>query len=827
MARILETLPDDTPVGLVTYSDAVEVHELQGPLGAQLWRIPISLAVAEAPEIHAMLGIAPHHTAAEPSVPAHQLAQDAGWQEQLATASAFGVQAHPGGYEGLRGGEQGTLGKFDGPPGAPIGSVPDAGPPNFGAPPPGAGPPSTGGFPPPQQMPTGYAPLHSFQPSAAGDQSGHPPLPAGYHVQHSPHASRPHATDAGPGAPPHDGPTCTVAAECSREAARTRFFRRAKDFDIYQAMEARKMACVTAVTAEPGAVAPGPAGPGAEVLGAAGPGSAGPVGTTPPGSRGGWGQPQPGPPRRRLAATAAAAAAAAMQAGVEAGAEEGKRAARCTGSALGAAVSLLDACISDAARVLLFTGGPSVGGDGAIVGPELIEPLRSHRDIQEGAKAAARQRVARHYDKIAERAAERGHAIDLICCSLEETGLHEMSSCAERTGGVALLAETFGAPHLIDSLSRLFARDPRGGLQLGYGACVQLRTTRECGGVKLLCGSGGSDRRAAPVVQAAEAGDSRTFSWRVGALNCHTCAALTLERGDDTLGGPREWHLIQLATSYKDAAGARRTRVTTLRLPRLMQPVPARQLLPALDQQAAAALLVRQVVERAAHGAAPSDMIKTIDRQLIKIMRALCDFRPGDPATVMLPPQAAQLPGLIFNLRRCPAVRTTGLSPDETAYFRLLASSLSVFATLVLVQPTLVAYALGSPPQPIPLEPAAMAPDRTLLLDTFLQVYPCARRALSCAMSPKSAGGHCQRDRPVSHPHPAPVLTPPAPSPPRSLSATARTSPHGAPRLTLPGTSSLVRSSPAHAMRAPRLPRADSRHPSSLSVNNTRRRHVI
>ena len=42
------------------------------------------------------------------------------------------------------------------------------------------------------------------------------------------------------------------------------------------------------------------------------------------------------------------------------------------------------------------------------------------------------------YKRIAERATQRGHAIDLIAASLEETGLYEMASCVRRTGGVAL-----------------------------------------------------------------------------------------------------------------------------------------------------------------------------------------------------------------------------------------------------------------------------------------------------------------------------------------------------------------------------------------------------
>ena len=119
---------------------------------------------------------------------------------------------------------------------------------------------------------------------------------------------------------------------------------------------------------------------------------------------------------------------------------------------------------------------------------------------------------------------------------------------------------------------------------------------------------------------------------------------------------------------------------TRLRVPRLAQSTPTAHLLPAFDQLAAAAMAVRIAVHEAEGGATPSDLLGAIDRALIRSMRGLCTFQKGDPASVVLPPHAAQLPGLVFHLRRSPAVRTSGFSPDETAYFRQLVSSLSVLS---------------------------------------------------------------------------------------------------------------------------------------------------
>lgn len=305
-----------------------------------------------------------------------------------------------------------------------------------------------------------------------------------------------------------------------------------------------------------------------------------------------------------------------------------------------------------------------------------------------------------------------------------QTGLHEMLSCVQQSGGVALQAETFGASHLQASLARLLRTDEDGQLMLAYRASLELRTSKECESVELL-GGGESEGGEGEGVAMTEAGDARTFKWKVGALGSHYTAAVAMRRGKETLSNQRDSTLVQLTTTYKHATGATRMRVSTLRLPKPPQKLPVQQLLPGFDQQAAAALLVRQTVKEAAGGAPPPELLQKIDRGLIKTMRALCEYQKGEPSSVSLPPQAGQLPGLVFHLRRSPAVRTTAVSPDETAYFRQLVASLSVFATLVLVQPTLVAYERGRAPAALPLDPAAMVPDRSLILDTFLQVLLC------------------------------------------------------------------------------------------------------
>jgi protein transport protein SEC23 len=304
--------------------------------------------------------------------------------------------------------------------------------------------------------------------------------------------------------------------------------------------------------------------------------------------------------RSSIAEAVAAAAAEAARSD----AYKGRRAPRCTGSAIAMATSLLEACSLDAgARAVVFSGGPAVGGSGEVVSADLAVPLRAHHDLQSKADASRLKKVTKHYTCLADRCCAGGFAIDLVCASLEQTGLWEMRSCVQRSGGHVLQAETFGAPHLRTSIGRLLALDENQELDLGYGATIEVRTSRECESIQLLSpgasagGSGGGQ-----VVDSSEVGDARSFSWPAGAISSHTCPSFVMKRSTEDLPGPRGTHYIQLSTSYRHASGGRRCRITTLRLPRATRPVSMREMLPAFDQQAAAALLVRLACHQAEQG---------------------------------------------------------------------------------------------------------------------------------------------------------------------------------------------------------------------------------
>lgn len=717
----LQGVSPDTPVGLVTYGEAVEVHELGCASRHRIWHLPHDVAELSLSDFKGLLGFPEDLDTAS----ANAAPDDAAGSADHLPYGAPGYLNAPGpqGHFGLQRPPQGYASGPQHP------GLPGAGAPGFMGGPPGYGPPlggALGGIPghPGHSYPSGglgmpYRPEQSWQgidqPKQGGSQSA----------------------------------AAAAAVEDLRGNA-ARFFVPAGEFDLSSALKAR----ASAYSARK-AVAPPPSPPSEQHEPRSNAGEYGAFsayGSGAPNSygAGGWpGSVPMGPRPGSIAARAAAAAAAEAEEVAEAEAAAGeprKRAGRCTGSALSAAVSLLASCQTDgAARLVVFCGGPSVGGSGAIVEADHGSSVRSHTELQAGSQRA--KAAAAYYDCLAQTAASRGHGIDVVSASLDETGLYEMRALMQRTGGVALQAESFEDETLVKSLERLYGTDGDSDAAMGFGSKIELIAGRDCAAVQHVGGGasvgaitdGTSKGDDSSDISVKECGGARSFSWNAGCLSPHTCIGLTLTPAKPSSNAAdmavmRDSQLLQLSATYSTAGGRRVRRVTTLRLPRLQRSWDAKQLLPALDQKAVGALLVRQAVAKADGGASGPEMLKWIDRLLIKMMRTLCTYAKGDPGSVMLPREAGILPGLVFHLRRSAVLRTSGSSPDRTCFFRLLASTLDTFSSLVMVQPTLIGYQPGGGSgRPLPLEPPSILPDRVLLLDSFTQLVICKGAALALA----------------------------------------------------------------------------------------------
>jgi len=76
----------------------------------------------------------------------------------------------------------------------------------------------------------------------------------------------------------------------------------------------------------------------------------------------------------------------------------------------------------------------------------------------------------------------------------------------------------------------------------------------------------------------------------------------------------------------------------------------------------------------------------------------------------------------MFHLRRSQFLQVFNSSPDETAFYRLIVLRESTTNSLVMIQPTLIAYSLEGPAAPVLLDVASCVPNRILLLDTFFHI---------------------------------------------------------------------------------------------------------
>jgi protein transport protein SEC23 len=97
-----------------------------------------------------------------------------------------------------------------------------------------------------------------------------------------------------------------------------------------------------------------------------------------------------------------------------------QRAARCTGTALSVATSLLGACVpGTGARIMAFVGGPCTEGAGTIVSKDLSDPIRSHKDIDKDAVPHYRKAI-KFYEGLAKQLVNQGHVLDLFASALDQ-----------------------------------------------------------------------------------------------------------------------------------------------------------------------------------------------------------------------------------------------------------------------------------------------------------------------------------------------------------------------------------------------------------------------
>ena len=405
-------------------------------------------------------------------------------------------------------------------------------------------------------------------------------------------------------------------------------------------------------------------------------------------------------------------------------AAQGTRTLRCTGNAIDIAIGLLE-CLTGVrgSRIITMIGGACTFGPGKVVDEKLTITIRSHQDIlKQNEKTTYMKDSTTFYDNLSARALKRGIVVDLFVASVDQSGVLEMKGLFDRTGGYYIMTDSFQNPVYKESFNKFFAVDDEGHLKMGFLGKINIFTSKEfkvCGCI----GGCSSNNVKSNYVSDTVIGVGNTSEWNIGGVDKNTSLAFYFDIVNKAASTANAHPpvFLQFQTKYQHSDGSTRVRVTTVQRC-LAAPEDRRELAYGFDQEAAAVLMARYSVVRCQVDE-PLDVIRWLDRMLIKLVSKFAEYKRDDPNSFKLSREFSLYPQFMFYLRRSQFLQTFNASPDETVYYRSLLLRENVANSLVMIQPALLQYNTESEnPIPVLLDSSSMKPDVILLLDTFFYI---------------------------------------------------------------------------------------------------------
>jgi len=394
---------------------------------------------------------------------------------------------------------------------------------------------------------------------------------------------------------------------------------------------------------------------------------------------------------------------------------------RATGAAVSVAVALLESAYRGfGGRIMTFLAGPCTQGPGQTVSDDLGESLRLHNDLKADT-APYFAKSKRFYDFMVPRCVANGHTVDAFVGSLDQVGVAEMKSLIQGTGGVVLFGDSFTSNQFKGSFHKLFSTGKDGHLRMAFNAAMEVRTTPDWK-VAGCIGPCVSRNKKSTSVSESELGIGGTCQWGMSAMDYNTTFALYF----DTVGQqgqplPRGgYRYMQVITRYQHPSGEYRLRATTLPH-KISETVNPNDLAQAFDQEASAVLMARIAVFKA-DTEHLFDVLRWLDRHLIRLVAKFAEYQNNEPSTLRLNPAFALFPQFCYHLRRSEFLQVFNSSPDETANFRIMLDRQTCSNCVLMIQPTLHCYSMKGPPQAVLLDSQSVQPDVILLLDSFFEV---------------------------------------------------------------------------------------------------------
>mmetsp|Transcript_26487 Transcript_26487/g.36914 ORF Transcript_26487/g.36914 Transcript_26487/m.36914 type:complete len:755 (+) Transcript_26487:138-2402(+) len=404
-----------------------------------------------------------------------------------------------------------------------------------------------------------------------------------------------------------------------------------------------------------------------------------------------------------------------------------QRPARCSGAALNVAVSLLEATSKGHnARIVLFSGGPPTIGPGLVVSQEKKDTIRSHADIVKG-RVPYYNDALKFYAELGERAAAAGHVIDIYAGAMDQTGVAEMRGATLKTGGYVVLDDAFEGDVFKGSFRRLFVTD--GGEEQNLAMCFSGQIDVKCSPEVKVCGAIGTayplEKKSTHIAER-EVGIGGTSCWAVGGCDPGYTVSFYFDVANQDTKNVKDQCYLQFTTTYKNSVGQTIQRVTTIS--KLFADIKTKDGFESLklgfDQEAAAVLMARHAVYKVqSEYEYTMDILRWLDRRLIMLVKMFAEYQKENPESFRLSDEFMYYPGFMFHLRRSQFLKVFNSTPDETVFYRCFLLRENVTNSLVMIQPTLMAYSLEEGAcQPVYLDVGSISPNRILLLDDFFHI---------------------------------------------------------------------------------------------------------
>lgn len=396
----------------------------------------------------------------------------------------------------------------------------------------------------------------------------------------------------------------------------------------------------------------------------------------------------------------------------------GDRALRATGSALNVAINLLGGTFPGfGARIMLFSAGPGTLNPGLIVGQQLKEPIRSHSDIDKDS-AKHYKKATKFYDSLAAKAVKNAHTVDIFAGCYDQIGMLEMRNLCNHTGGTLLLTDAFTTSIFKQSFIRLFDRkDADDSLLMGFNGTLDIKTSKELK-VSGLIGHASSLNVKSANVSDNELGIGGTSQYRLCAISPQHTYGIFFDVVNTQQLPQNSQSYIQFITHYQHAGGTYRIRVTTISN---FLTSDEQALTHSFDQEAASVLMARVTLFKSEQDDG-ADVLRWIDRMLIRLCQKFADYRKDQEESFRLGPQFSLYPQFIYYLRRSQFLQVFNNSPDETAFYRHVLLTEDTNNSLIMIQPTLTSFSLDGEPEAVLLDSVSIKDDRILLLDTFFHI---------------------------------------------------------------------------------------------------------